>query len=435
MARNLYGCTSADFAQTSTGRMVAGAGPFPVFDAFEGGTAITDLTDLDGNAITQVTFADDGYLRYYSPDNDKRVHWLDTGQGRRVGIRPVDLTGETGLTPDLSIGTVTTGTADVTKSGTLEAPVFSFVLPSAGANGVNTAALQDNAVTADKIAADAVGSSEIAANAVGTSEIADDAVTAAKIAAGAVGTSELADGAVTAAKIAADTITAGNIAANAVGSSELADNAVDTAAIADSAVTPAKLATSGRFVFPTGAANGYGFASGAVHLSGTGAPEGVVTAAPGSTWLQTDATTDVKDWIRWVKATGTGNTGWVAGPEADTGWRSLSSLIATIPTLTLDHLGIRRVGATVALRVSLADTSTAETTLLSGAIPSGFRPPTILSTISNRGGVLSLSDHASWQVLATGSFVYGVASVSTYSNEITWITADSWPSSLPGSAA
>jgi hypothetical protein len=34
--------------------------------------------------------------------------------------------------------------------------------------------------------------------------------------------------------------------------------------------------------------------NGAVHLSGTGSPEGAVTAAPGSTWLQTDATTDVK---------------------------------------------------------------------------------------------------------------------------------------------
>ena len=57
----------------------------------------------------------------------------------------------------------------------------------------------------------------------------------------------------------------------------------------------------------------------AVDLSGTGTPEGVVIAAPGSTWLQTDASNDVKGWIKWMKATGTGSTGWVAGPEAGEG--------------------------------------------------------------------------------------------------------------------
>ncbi len=60
-----------------------------------------------------------------------------------------------------------------------------------------------------------------------------------------------------------------------------------------------------------------------IGMSGTGAPESVIAAAPGSTWLQTDSTTDVKGWIKWVKATGTGNTGWIAGPEADTGWRKV----------------------------------------------------------------------------------------------------------------
>lgn len=78
---------------------------------------------------------------------------------------------------------------------------------------------------------------------------------------------------------------------------------------------------NGRLTTPTGASGGYGFVSGAIHLTGTGAPESVVSAPIGSTYLQTDATNDVKGWIRWIKATGTGNTGWIAGPEADTGWR------------------------------------------------------------------------------------------------------------------
>lgn len=38
--------------------------------------------------------------------------------------------------------------------------------------------------------------------------------------------------------------------------------------------------------------------------SGTGSPEGVVTAIPGSTYV------DVSNGNLWVKQTGTGNTGW-----------------------------------------------------------------------------------------------------------------------------
>lgn len=86
---------------------------------------------------------------------------------------------------------------------------------------VDTLALQDDSVTAAKIAPDAVGSSEIAADSVGTSEIAPLSVTAAEI--------------------ANDTITASQIAANAITSSELADNAVDAAAIATGAVTATKV--------------------------------------------------------------------------------------------------------------------------------------------------------------------------------------------------
>ena len=58
-------------------------------------------------------------------------------------------------------------------------------------NAVGTAAIATDAVTATEIAANAVGASEIAANAVGTSELATDSVTSAKIAANAVTTSEL----------------------------------------------------------------------------------------------------------------------------------------------------------------------------------------------------------------------------------------------------
>ena len=216
-----------------------------------------------------------------------------------------------------------------------------------------------------------------------------------------------------------------------IGATQLADSAVDTAAIQDGAVTPAKLATSGRFTFPTGAANGYGFASGAVHLSGTGTPGGVVTAAPGSTWLQTDSTTDVKGWIKWVKATGTGNTGWIAGPEADTGWRAL--------TLEGDWTGtayLLRVGRRVTFKfINLTGTAT------TGAytLPAGFRlgapgagAATRLAANGNSAGMLEISSTAGANKVEplSGARQYP----GTYI-EVPWITDDAWPSSLPGSAA
>lgn len=103
------------------------------------------------------------------------------------------------------------------NSGATEPAVTAPFMPwydtTAGAlkirNAANTAwllysdfVLPNDAVTADKIAAGAVGSSEIADGAVGTAELANDSVTADKIAAGAVGTGEIANSAVTAAKLA-----------------------------------------------------------------------------------------------------------------------------------------------------------------------------------------------------------------------------------------
>jgi hypothetical protein len=42
-----------------------------------------------------------------------------------------------------------------------------------------------------------------------------------------------------------------------------------------------------------------------IGLAGAGSPEGVVTASPGTTYLNT------ADESFWVKKTGTGNTGWI----------------------------------------------------------------------------------------------------------------------------
>jgi hypothetical protein len=164
--------------------------------------------------------------------------------------------------------------------------------------------------------------------------------------------------------------------------------------------------------------------NGAVHLSGTGSPEGVVTAAPGSTWLQTDATTDVKGWIRWVKATGTGNTGWKAGPEADTGWRNVTAdLLTANGFAAATGMFVRRVGATVELSVAGLARGTG------GAgnfytLPDGFKATRAFY-------VRSYSDNPGY-VYAANAYI-SMASTSEAGVGFTFLTSDAWPSALPGS--
>jgi hypothetical protein len=89
--------------------------------------------------------------------------------------------------------------------------------------------------------------------------------------------------------------------------------------------------------------------------SGTGSPEGAVTGSPGQQWLQTNATTDVKGWILWRKASGTGNTGWVVGPEADTGTRNLNGVSWSNGWAPWGATGqrIRRIGSVVDVELDL----------------------------------------------------------------------------------
>lgn len=187
----------------------------------------------------------------------------------------------------------------------------------------------------------------------------------------------------------------------------------------------------------------------AVHLSGTGSPEGVVTAAPGSTWLQTDATTDVKGWIRWMKATGTGNTGWQVGPEADTGLRNIASIIDAdwAPYASSGYLSLRRIGQTVTLvgqleRVTASGTRSDMDPVVT--VPTGFVPQSawraigqavyyVSAAAANIGylGDVASADRMDVIIPSGGTWAAGDGVFI----EASWITADAWPSSLPGSAA
>jgi len=95
MARLLYGCTAADYTITSGGRVIPNT-ELTVWDAIEGGTQITDLTDYDGNAVGTVTSEGTGFVRFYGPDGENDNLWLDSGQNSRVLVRPTVITADIG---------------------------------------------------------------------------------------------------------------------------------------------------------------------------------------------------------------------------------------------------------------------------------------------------------------------------------------------------
>jgi len=116
---------------------------------------------------------------------------------------------------------------------------------------IGTAAIDDDAITTDKIlgrnvtaakiAEATIGAFEIQSGAVDTAEIATDAVTATEIAADAVGTAEIAADAVGASELANDSVASANIIDGAIVNADLnASAAIDATKIADGTVTSAE---------------------------------------------------------------------------------------------------------------------------------------------------------------------------------------------------
>jgi hypothetical protein len=178
-------------------------------------------------------------------------------------------------------------------------------------------------------------------------------------------------------------------------------------------------------------------ASGPRVMSGTGSPEGVVSAPVGSMWTDTAATTGA---IKWIKASGTGNTGWVV-EYGDTGWRNVSaSLNGTFLTANPNAtLKVRRTNNAVQVTYTAGASPTYTTNYgLIYAIPSGFRPnangePTVLMLTSAAApGAAFKSAYFDANNLRSGD---GWVTATAYWGSATFTTTDAWPTSLPGSAA
>jgi hypothetical protein len=179
--RYLYGATAADWTSTRTGEFVPNI-TLSCWDAQTGGNQITDLINYQGSPSTLVLSDDDGLVRFYGPDNEQRVLWLDTGETARVAVRPVDLR----VLKDNAVVT-----ADITNAAVTEAKIA------------------DGAVATAKLADSAVSTAKVANAAVTNAKLGDAAVNSVKLADGAVGTPKIADGAVSLAKLGPDVVLGG----------------------------------------------------------------------------------------------------------------------------------------------------------------------------------------------------------------------------------
>ena len=188
------------------------------------------------------------------------------------------------------------------------------------------------------------------------------------------------------------------------------DNAGDYAAVATTAATEAVDAME------EAARSAAAFSI----YTGTGSPEGKVSAPVGSVYTDSAATNGA---VRWIKTRGTGNTGWVV-EYGDTGWRNIASLL--IGDWTATTIQIRRENNLVTLRAQGLVGTTAGFLRLSAPFVTSVTNLNI-TTSSKVENVFSNSSFAlSWR--APGS----INPDPSYWTQGTWRVASAWPTALPG---
>lgn len=187
-----------------------------------------------------------------------------------------------------------------------------------------------------------------------------------------------------------------------------------------------------KWATPTGGASAF-------ELRGTGFPEGVVTATVGTYYTDTAATNGA---IRWVKASGTGNTGWKV-LYGDTGWRYLNS--SYYPNHANSEGAIRRVNDRV-MFVSTVRTIGYNQQIIT--FPQGYRgqgsfnvggqakvgSAHLLNTVH-----LVVSPSTTFVFDGTGFQFHGNnigsnGSATTLNHRAEWDTNQAWPTTLPGTA-
>lgn len=163
---------------------------------------------------------------------------------------------------------------------------------------------------------------------------------------------------------------------------------------------------------------------GALHLTGVGFPNGVVTAPTGSVYIDTAVTNGASSWI---KKSGTGNTGWQV-LEGDTGWRAIGGLIepsSGIADAKTNATRIRRINNTIHYIIELTATSYVSGTTFMYMID-GFRFEEVYIS-------LGYSNIQLYRI-STGMKLGFSGNNSGIRYSLTMPTSDAWPTTLPGTA-
>lgn len=169
--------------------------------------------------------------------------------------------------------------------------------------------------------------------------------------------------------------------------------------------------------------------------TGTGFPEGKVEAPVGSVYTDSAATAGA---IRWVKASGTGNTGWVV-EYGDTGWRDITNIYLEVQIITGDVLTlgegakilVRRTSNTLSFGFrGQIEASRNWTNLFQ--LPFELMPGEDQSVQMPRGGRIERDSR--W-IRFIGAHEGTVAAADTISIATFTTNGEKWPTSLPGDPA
>lgn len=174
---------------------------------------------------------------------------------------------------------------------------------------------------------------------------------------------------------------------------------------------------------------------GVLYVTGTGFPEGVVTAPVGSIYIDKVITNGASSWI---KKSGTGSTGWQV-LEGDTGWRNITSLASTeIAVVNSNDYGyyIRRVNNQVQINIK-AQTATASWNGQAISVPDGFRVINASTPVA-MGEALQTAGPGRGQIQIGPSLILVSSTWSTSGIRFTYnlvtTTTNAWPATLPGTA-
>lgn len=164
-------------------------------------------------------------------------------------------------------------------------------------------------------------------------------------------------------------------------------------------------------------------------LSGTGTPEGVHTATVGTIYTDTAATTGA---IRWIKASGTGNTGWKV-LYGDTGWRRVTDA-GVAGGVTSAVFNFRRIGYVVEFNGRGVNGATTGYGYKALQFPLGFTPHVFAGT---RNDLWWWENYIAWKSAFMDNVtrelrLAGATPGAGFSMNLTYSTVEAWPAVLPG---